>query len=120
MKKYQYHINDNVYAFDNGDWIIPGTITAIDNGLYCVEYDQGGYDWLLYDEIRPSKYKVGEYVKTIIGIGQIKEIDPEWGLITVSYGKLCDSKCYYEFELSPVKQPSLLKRLLGKGVCLNG
>lgn len=118
MKKYKYQINDSVYTFDQDDWVIPGTITAIDGGLYCVEYDKGGYDWLLYNEIRPSRYKVGNYVKTMIGVGRITDIDPSWGMITVSYGKLCEPKCYYEFELSPVKQPSFLTRLFGKGVYL--
>lgn len=52
-----------VLAWDK-DWIIPGTITAIEDGLYKVEYDCGGYDWSLRDEIRPH---IGDYV----GIGRI-------------------------------------------------
>lgn len=35
-----------VLAWDK-DWIIPGTITAIEDGLYKIEYDCGSYDWLL-------------------------------------------------------------------------
>lgn len=118
MKKYQYQINDRVIIYDNGDWIIPGTITAIDDGLYCVEYDNGNYDWLIYDELHPSQYNVGDYVRTPMGIGKIKKIEPEWGLITVSYGKLCVPHCYYEYELNPAPKPSFLARLFGKGVCL--
>ena len=53
MKKYQYQINDRVLAFDQGDWTIPGTITDKEPGMYKVEYDYGGYDWLIYDEIKP-------------------------------------------------------------------
>ena len=41
-----YKINTRVLAWDK-DWIIPGTITAIEDGLYKIEYDCGGYDWLL-------------------------------------------------------------------------
>ena len=35
-----------VLAWDK-DWIIPGTITAIEDELYKIEYDCGGCDWLL-------------------------------------------------------------------------
>lgn len=118
MKKYQFKIGESVYTFDDTDWVIPGTITAIDNSLYCVEYDAGGYDWLLADEIRPIQYRKGQYVKTMIGVGKIIEADSDWGLFTVSYGKLCPKKSYYEFEISPVKQPSLITRLLGNGMYL--
>lgn len=41
-----YKINTRVLAWDK-DWIIPGTITAIEDGLYKIKYDCGGYDWLL-------------------------------------------------------------------------
>ena len=41
-----YKINTRVLAWDK-DWIIPGTITAIEDGLYNIEYHCGGYDWLL-------------------------------------------------------------------------
>lgn len=110
MKKYQYQIKDRVLAFDNEDWIIPGTITAKDGSLYCVEYDCGGYDWLLWDEVRPLAYNIGDYVETRIGLGKIISIDQDYGLITVSYG-LVDA-CYYEFELKPAPKPSFLTRLL--------
>lgn len=118
MNKYKYQINDKVYAFDQDDWVIPGTVTVIDNDLYYVEYDNGGSDWLICDELKPLEYKVGHYVNTMIGVGVIKHIDSDYGLITVSYGKIHAPKRYYEFEISPVKQPSLLTRLLGKGTYL--
>ena len=59
MKKYQYQINDRVFAFDKGDYIVPGTITAMHDSLYRVEYDCGGYDYLIYAEIRPLEYGEG-------------------------------------------------------------
>ena len=65
-----YKINTRVLAWDK-DWIIPGAITAIEDGLYKIEYDCGGYDWLLRDEVRPLEYHIGDYVKTTLGIGRI-------------------------------------------------
>lgn len=44
------------------DWIIPGTITVIEDELYKIEYDCGGYDWLLRDEVRSLEYHIGDYV----------------------------------------------------------
>lgn len=116
MKKYQYQINERVLAFDKGDWIIPGTITAKDSQMYKVEYDCGGYDWLICEEIRPLEYHVGDYVKSLDGIGKVVSVNEFFmGTIAVSYGKN-QIKNYYEDELSPVPKPSLLARLLGKGV----
>lgn len=118
MKKYQYHINERVLAFDQGDWIIPGTITAKDGCLYKVEYDCGGYDWLICDEIRPLEYHVGDYVQSVIGVGRVTSVNEFFmGIITVSYGKGC-TKSYYEDELKPVQKPSLWTRLFGKSVYL--
>lgn len=119
MKKYQYRINERVLAFDQGDWIIPGTITAKDGSLYKVEYDYGGYDWLICDEIRPLEYHVGDYVQSSIGVGKVIGVNDFFmGTVTVSYGKGF-SKSYYEDELKPIPKPSLLKRLFGKGVYVN-
>ena len=42
-----------MFAFDQGDWIIPGAITAKDHNMYR---DCGGYDWLLCEKIRPLEY----------------------------------------------------------------
>lgn len=114
MKKYQYQIKDRVLVYDNNDWIIPGTITAIDHNLYCVEYDCGGYDWLLWDEIRPLAYNIGDYVETSIGLGKIISINQDYGLITVSYGHV--NACYYECELKPAPKPSFWARIFRKGV----
>lgn len=117
MKKYQYQINERVLAFDQGDWIIPGTITAKDSCIYRVEYDCGGYDWLLCEEIRPLEYHVGDYVKTLDGIGKVVSVNEfSMNTIEVSYGKKYAVKSYYEDELAPAPKPSFLTRLLGKGV----
>ena len=77
-----------VLAWDK-DWIILGTITAIEDGLYKVEYDCGGYDWLLRDEIRPH---IGDYV----GISRITAIDTTFEMVTVSYRKHHKPVEYYE------------------------
>jgi hypothetical protein len=117
MKKYQYQINERVLAFDQGDWIVLGTITDKDHNMYRVEYDCGGYDWLLCEEVRPLEYHVGDYVKSLDGIGKVVSINEFFmNTIEVSYGKGC-TKSYYEDELQPVPKPSLLTRILGKGVC---
>ena len=117
MKKYQYQISDRVFAFDQGDWIIPGTITAKDHNMYRVEYDCGGYDWLLCEEIRPLEYHVGDYVKSLDGIGKVVSVNEFFmGIIEVSYGKKHAIKSYYEDELQPAPKPSFLARLFGKGV----
>jgi hypothetical protein len=117
VKKYQYQINDRVLVFNNGDWIIPGTITTKGDGMYKVEYDCGGYDWLLSCELTPLEYCVGDYVETTDGIGKIKDINEFFlGVITVTYGK--QSKCYYEYELKPAPKPNLLARLFRKGTYL--
>ena len=118
MKKYQYQINDRVLAFDKGDYIIPGTITAMHDSLYRIEYDCGGYDYLIYAEIRPLEYNVRDYVESLIGIGIVKSIDPEWGLLTVSYGKEYNVECYYENELKPALKPSFCTRIFKQGVYL--
>lgn len=116
MKKYQYHINERVLAFDQGDWITPGTITDKDHNIYKVEYDCGGYDWLICEEIRPLEYHKGDYVKTPDGIGKVVNANKFFmGIIDVSYGKR-QIKSYYEDELTPTPKPSFLARLLGKGV----
>lgn len=118
MKKYHYQINERVLAFDNGDWIVPGTITAKDNCMYKVEYDCGGYDWLLSCELMPLEYCVGDYVESADGIGKIKDINKFFlGVITVTYGKN-ETKCYYEYELKPAQKPNFLARLFGKGTYL--
>lgn len=119
MKKYQYYINERVLAFDQNDWIIPGTITAKDHELYKVEYDCGGYDWLICDELRPLEYHIGDYVQSPMGIGKVIGVNEFFmGTITVSHGKGC-AKSYYESELKPAQKPSLIKRLFGKGVRVN-
>ncbi len=116
MKKYQ--INDRVFAV-NYDGKTPGTITDIMDKLYKVEYDCGGYDWLLSCEFMPLEYCVGDYVESADGIGKIKDISEFFfGIITVTYGKNNGIKCYYEYELKPAQKPSLLARLLGKGTYL--
>ena len=118
MKKYQYQINERVLAFDQGDWIIPGTITAKDSCMYKVEYDCGGYDWLICDEIRPLEYHIGDYVKSLDGIGKVISVNEFFmGIIDVSYGKNC-TKSYYEYELKPIPKPSFWTRLFGKSVYL--
>lgn len=120
MKKYQYQINDRVLAFENSDWIIPGTVTAKDNCMYKVEYDDGGYDWLICDEIRPLEYHIGDYVKSLDGIGKVVSVNEFFmGIIEVSYGKKHAIKSYYEYELKPAPKPSFFKRLFGKGVYVN-
>jgi hypothetical protein len=119
MKKYQYQINERVLAFDNNDWIIPGIITHKDLDMYRVQYDDGGYDWLICDEIRPLEYHVGDYVQSPIGIGKVIGVNDFFmGTITVSYGKGC-TKSYYENELKPAQKPSLFARLFGKDVFIN-
>lgn len=118
MKKYQ--INDRVFAIDY-DGKTPGTITDIMDELYKVEYDCGGYDWLLSCEFTPLEYCVGDYVESADGIGRIKDINKFFlGIITVTYGKNNGTKSYYEYELKPAQKPSLLARLLGKGMYRKG
>ena len=47
-----YKINDKVSVSDDyGTY--QGTVTAINGELYKVEYGEGGYDWLLYEECTP-------------------------------------------------------------------
>lgn len=118
MKKYQYAINERVMAFDGGYWIIPATVTAIEDGLYKVEYDCGGYDWLLNDEIRPLEYHKGDYVQTMTGTGKVIDVDSDHSMVTVSYGKLHGTEFYYEFQVKPAPKPSFWARLFGKDVCL--
>lgn len=116
MKKYQ--INDRVFAFDNNGWTIPGTITDKDKDMYRVEYDCGGYDWLIAPELRPLEYHAGDYVETQDGIGKVLDVNKFFmGTITVSFGKN-NSKSYYDNELKPAPRPSFLARLFGKGVYL--
>lgn len=118
MKKYQYQINERVLAYNNCDWIIPGTITAKNQGLYKVEYDDGGYDWLICDEIRPLEYHIGDYVESLDGVGRIVGVNSFFmGTVTVTYGKRT-IKSYCEHELRPAQKPSLLARLLGRGIYL--
>lgn len=114
MKKSVYKINDRVMVFDT-DWIITGTITDINRGLFCVEYDGGGYDWLLADEIRPLEYQPGDYVKTSHGVGKVYHAD-ELGMLIVGYGHGYAFEHYYEHEVKPVCKPSLWARLLRKDV----
>jgi hypothetical protein len=118
MKKYQYQINERVLAYNDSDWIIPGTITAKDHELYKVEYDSGGYDWLICDEMRPLEYRIGDYVESMDGVGRIVGVNSFcMGTITVSYGR-CATRSYCEHELRPAQKPSLLARLLGRGMYL--
>ena len=116
MKKYQYKLTNRVFVEDSSG-VYPGTIIAIDDGLYQVAYDDGGYDWLLADEISPLQYHRGDYVYTSIGYGQVIAVD-DLDLITVSYGKPDVLFNYYEFELKPAPKPSLWARLFKKGVGL--
>lgn len=116
MKKYLYQINERVMVFDGGYWIIPATITAIDGELYKVEYDCGGYDWLLNDELRPLEYHKGDYVQTMTGTGKVIDTDPDHSSIVVSYGKHHANEFYYEFEVKPAPKPSFWARLFGKDV----
>lgn len=116
MKKYQ--INDRVFAFNKGGYTIPGTITAKDSSMYRVEYDCGGYDWLIADEIRPLEYHVGDYVKSLDGVGKVVSVNEFFmGIIEVSYGKH-NIKGYYENELAPMPKPSLWARIFKQGVYL--
>ena len=119
MKRYQYVLNEKVMVFDGGYWIIPATVTAVDGELYKVEYDCGGYDWLLHDEIRPLEYHKGDYVHTMTGTGKVIDVDSNYGMVTVSYGKLHGIETYYEFQLKPAPKPSFWARLFGKDVCLH-
>lgn len=116
MKNYQYQINEKVMVFDGGYWIIPATIAAIDGELYKVEYDCGGYDWLLSDEIRPLEYHIGDYVQTMTGVGKVVDTDTEHGSVVVSYGKNHSLEFYYEFEIKPAATPSFWAKLFGKDV----
>ena len=118
MKRYQYSINEKVMVWDNYYWIIPATVTAIEDGLYKVEYDCGGYDWLIHDEIRPLEYHKGDYVQTMTGIGKVIDVDDNHGMVTVSYGKLHAIEQYYEFQIKPAPQPSLWAKLTRKDVSL--
>jgi hypothetical protein len=118
MKRYQYAINERVMVWDDSYWIIPATVTAIDGELYKVEYDCGGYDWLLHDEIRPLEYHKGDYVQTMTGIGKVIDVDGDHSMVIVSYGKLHSLESYYEFEIKPAQKPSLWARLLRKDVYL--
>ncbi len=116
MRKYQ--INDRVFAVNNDDKI-PGTITDIMDELYKVEYDCGGYDWLLSCEFTPLKYYVGDYVESADGIGKITDINKFFfGIITVSYGKGNRIKSYYECELKPARKPKFIMRLLKRNMLL--
>lgn len=116
MKKYQ--VNDRVFVVDSTGKI-PGTITDIKEKLYKVEYDCGGYDWLLSCEFMPLEYCVGDYVETINGIGRIQSISEFFfGIITVTYGKHNGIKSYYEHELRPAQKPSLIARLLKRDTYL--
>ena len=66
----------------------------------------------------PLEYKVGDYVESADGIGKIKGINQLFfGIITVAYGRK-GIKSYYEYELKPARKPSILARLLGKGIYL--
>ena len=111
-----YKINTRVFAEDDtGKY--PGTITDIMDELYKVEYDGGGYDWLLAEEIEPLEYKVGDYVQSPKGIGKVIAINQYFiGIITISFGKGNGSAGYYEHQLRPAKKPKLVKRLLGRCV----
>lgn len=116
MKKYLYHINDRVMVFDGGYWIIPATVTDIDDELYKVEYDCGGYDWVLNDELRPLEYHKNDYVQTMIGVGKVIDIDEDHGMLTVSYGKHHHNENYYDFEIKPAPKPSFWAKLFRKDV----
>lgn len=118
MKRYQYAINEKVMVWDDNYWIVPATVTAIEDGLYKVEYDCGGYDWLLNDELRPLNYHKGNYVQTMIGIGKVIDVDNEHEMVMVSYGKHHSIESYYEFEIKPASTPSLWTKLLRKDVYL--
>lgn len=115
MKKHKYQIGERVFVYDdNGQYA--GTVTAHEHGLYKVEYDGGGYDWLLYEECLPISYKIGDYVKTMDGVGTVTCIDPEYDMITVCYGEHWDISCYYEHEVKPALKPSLWAKLTKKDV----
>lgn len=47
-----YQVNDRVLVSDSIHKFC-ATITAIHGRLYRVDYDLGGYDWLLADELEP-------------------------------------------------------------------
>ena len=116
MKKYLYHVDDRVMVFDGGYWIIPATIRDIDGDLYMVEYDCGGCDWFLNDELRPIEYHVGDYVATMIGVGKVIDLDTEHDAVVVSYGKHHSTSYYYEFEIKPAPKPSFWAKLFRKDV----
>lgn len=111
-----YKINDRVMVFDRGYWIIPATVTAIDGELYQVEYDCGGYEWFIEDELRPLEYHKGDYVQTMTGVGKVISVDRDHSSVVVSYGKHHSSEFYYEFEVKPAPTPSFWARLFGKDV----
>ena len=117
MKKYQYRINQRVMVYDGGYWIIPATIVAIDGDIYQVEYDCGGSEWFIEDELRPLEYHKGDYVQTMIGVGKVASVD-ERSMVTVYYGRHHKPKNYYEFEIKPAPAPSLLAKLFKKDVYL--
>lgn len=114
----KYQVKDRVLAFDDGDWIIPGSITEIDGDMYKVEYDCGGYDWLIGAELRPLQYHVGDYVRSTIGVGKIINVDAIFDMVTVYYGKRRQPVEYYEHEVEPTAKPSFIKRLFRKDVYL--
>ena len=115
---YKYKINDRVFVADSSG-LYPGTISAVEGNLYMVDYDGGGYDWLLSEELMPAEYHRGDYVRTAIGIGKVVAVDSEHDMLTVSYGgndKIFFN--YYEFEVKPAPKPSLWARLRRKDVYL--
>jgi len=118
MKKYLYQVNERVMVFDGSYWIIPATITAIEDGLYKAEYDCGGYDWFLNDELRPLEYYHGDYVQTMTGVGKVIDVDRDHGMVVVSYGKYHGAESYYEFQIKPAPKPSFWAKLFGKDVCV--
>ena len=115
MKKL-YHINDRVMVFDDGYWTIPATITAIEDSLYKVEYDCGGHDWFINDELRPLEYHKGDYVQTMTGVGKVIDVDSAHSSVVVFYGNEHALEFYYEFEIKPAPQPSFWAKLFGKDV----
>ena len=114
-----YKINDRVMVFDGGYWIIPATVVAIEGDIYQVEYDCGGYEWFVSDELRPLVYRKGDYVETMVGVGKVVYYNNDCGLVTVSYGKGHSLEFYWEFEVKPAPTPSLWTRLRRKDVYLH-
>lgn len=60
-----YKIGEKVFVSDDyGKYL--GTVTAFRDDLYKVEYDDGGYDWLLYEECQPVTPHIKPKVYVVI------------------------------------------------------